>query len=586
MVHATRRAHIDAAVAVMENLADAGIAFAVVTCPNRHQDRIYRLSGKRCLVLPGGDDQIQPYIDIAVHYRMALDVGLACGHGPGAAPRNRTKSSTVTRSRPKAPLSPAAELKRLAAGAPVPVSAARDEKPSRAWRWEAAVTERRAVEALGELRGLADSLRQADSLAALGVSAETRIGELGRLIFEARSEVDDVLIVALDAAARQVTRDTTAVWRRLINMPIRELPAGEWPHQTEDGTLVLIVASVADGGQAGMDAPPLKNGRPIGWLGPEPPSWLGAGMTTAGRFIISAGANRCPSPRLYAGLNLLLGRAWSRTAPQKALAVQRHIAGAADSIAAVLGDAQLLDGMRDVAAANAAYRSAFFISPFSGSGRVWEEQCDAAGCLLLVHHAPGHFGHGPIVTIDGNAEEKYVAMENRDLMIARYGAPKVARWEAHCLEGGTIDDFLSRPPTKPLERPRAPFYADNRWYLPVLQPGYDTHRDSLIILDMTAERYLPQMLDELSLLGSRVPRLVVITQEERIREAGKNALFHCPISDLLVLPAPGGAPIADMHLPFVLAAVGVGLAAVWKTMTVAESAYDPNLPIEALPPRP
>ncbi len=100
----------------------------------------------------------------------------------------------------------------------------------------------------------------------------------------------------------------------------------------------------------------------------------------------------------------------------------------------------------------------------------------------------------------------------------------------------------------------------------MLQPDYDTHRDNLIILDMTAERYLPQMLDELSLLGSRVPRLVILTQEERIREAGKKTLFHYPISDLLVLPAPGGVPIADMHLPFVLNAVGAALAAVWQTM--------------------
>ncbi len=118
----------------------------------------------------------------------------------------------------------------------------------------------------------------------------------------------------------------------------------------------------------------------------------------------------------------------------------------------------------------------------------------------------------------------------------------------------------------PLERPRAPFYAGNQWYLPVLQPGYDTHRDNLIILDMTAERDLSQMLDELSLLGSRLPRLVILTQKERIREAGKDTLFHYPISDLLVLPSPGGTPIADMHLPFVLDAVGAALAAVWKTM--------------------
>jgi hypothetical protein len=566
LVHATRRAHIDAALAVMQKLAEAGIPFGVLTCPNRHREQMERLSGRRCLVLPGGDAVAQPYIDIAVTYRLALDVGLACGHGAGVAPRNRTKSSTVTRSRPKAPLSPAAELKRLAVGAPVPVSAARDEKSSRALRWEEAVAEPRAAEAIAELRRLADSLHREDALAALGVFAETGIGELGRLIFEAQSEVNDIVIVALDAAACQVAHDTAAFWRRLINIPIRELPAGDWPRQAEDGTLVMVVATVADGRKITIDAPPSENGPPIAWLGPQPPSWLGAGMTTAGRFILTPGGNRCPSPWLYAGLNLLLARAWSQAAPEKAQAVQRHIAAAAEGITAVLDDAPLFEELREVAAANAAYRTAFFISPFAGSGRMWEEHFDAAGRLLMVHHAPGQCGHGPIVTIDGNAEGKYVAVENRDRMIARYGAPDVARWEAHCLAGGTVDDFLSRIAATPLERPRVPFYAGKRWYLPVLNPGYDTHRDNLIILDMTAERYLPQMLDELSLLGSRVPRLVVITQEERIREAGRKTLFHYPISDLLVLPSPGGVPIADMHLPFVLDAVGVALAAVWKTL--------------------
>ena len=230
-----------------------------------------------------------------------------------------------------------------------------------------------------------------------------------------------------------------------------------------------------------------------------------------------------------------------------------------------MNDTRLLDGLREVVSANAAYRTAFFISPFAGSGRVWEESFDAGGCLLMVHHAPGQSGHGPIVTIDGNADRKYVAMENRDVMIARHGASDVTRWEACCLDGGTVDDFLSRPLAMPLERPRAPFYAGNQWYLPVLQPGYDTHGDNLIVLDMTAQRYLPQMLDELSLLGSRVPRLVVITQEKHIQEVGRKTFFHYPISDLLILPSPGGVLIADMHLPFVLNAVGVALAAVWKT---------------------
>ena len=264
---------------------------------------------------------------------------------------------------------------------------------------------------------------------------------------------------------------------------------------------------------------------------------------------------------------MLLAEAWFQHEPEKGAIVRRHISGAADAITAVMNDARLLTGVRDLAAANAGYRTAFFISPFAGSGRVWEERFDNAGGLMMVHHRPGHSGHGPIVTIDGLVD-KYVAMENRVDMAARYGMAEVARWEAHYLNGVTIDDFLARPPAMPLLRPRAPFYADNRWYLPVLQPDYDTRHDNLIILDLTGERDLPLMLDELSLLGSRLPRLAIITQEERIREAGEKTLFSFPVNDLLVLPSPHGGPIADLHLPIVLNAVGAALATIWKTIQV------------------
>jgi hypothetical protein len=155
-------------------------------------------------------------------------------------------------------------------------------------------------------------------------------------------------------------------------------------------------------------------------------------------------------------------------------------------------------------------------------------------------------------------------METRAEMVLRYDEPVVARWETDFLKGDSIDTFLARPPGGPLLRPKAPFYSENRWYLPVLQPDYDARRDNLVILDMTGDRSLPFMLDELSLIGSRAPRLVIITQQARLQEMDPNTLFSFPISDLLILPSPNGAPIADLHLPLVLNAVGAALAACWR----------------------
>ena len=560
IVHATRRAHMELAVAVMERLFEAGIDFVAVTCPNRHQARIDGLCAGRCLVLPWIDDSIQPYMDLAFYYRLALDLGEASGHGIGVGPRNRTKSSTVTRSRPEKHLSPAAELRELAAATPVWGEGAETAGPDNLLSWAAGTEDAEAAESLSELRWLARQLGREAPLAALGGEADT--GELGRLLFHPRSEINDLAFVSLDPEARAVVRDVAAFWRRLVNMPIRELPLGQWPCAIRDETLWLVAATGA-GGQ-GSETPVLPKGVRIAWLGPEPPVWLGPAMATAGAFVLPSGNGRCSPARLYLGLHLLLAKAWSHQAAEKGAVVREHIQVAANCIEAVMGHGQLLDDLRAVAADNLGYRTAFFISPFAGAGRIWEDRFDAGGRLTLVHHPPGHAGHGPIVTIDGQVEVKYPAMDSRREMVARYGEARVALWENRYLGGEGIDEFLDRPGGQPLPRPRAPFYAGNRWHLPELVPGYDTRRDNLIILDMTGQRHLPLMLDELSLLGSRFPRLVVITQQARIREMGKKTLFGFPVSALVVLPGSVNVPMADAHLPLVLGAVGTALAAVWK----------------------
>lgn len=565
IVHATRRAHIQAAIAAMQKLANAGIEFAVVTCPNRHQELIKRLCDNRCLMLPWTDDFSQPYIDIAFYYRLALDFSLACGHGTGVGPRNRAKSSTVTRTRPKKPLAPAAELRHLDATTKSLVSIDADSEQSGASLWENEVKEPESIRILGELERLAVYFRQDEPLEDLVVFDAPDVRELGRLLYDTRSEVNDAVIVPLDSTASGVVRDVVAIWRRLINLPIRELPAGEWPRRTTGETIVMVMATASTKTDDVWDVMTAESGSKIAWFGPRSSSWPEAKLTTAGRFILPSADGRCSPSQLYAALALVLTEAWSYYEHQKAMIVHRHMAGAAGAITAVLKDGTLLAELRKTVTANNGYRTAFFVSPFASSGRLWEMLFDSTGRMMMVYHEPGHSGHGPIVTIDGAVDQKYVAMENRADMVVRYGESKVAGWEKQNLEGNNIDTFLTGSPTIPQMRPRAPFYTGNRWYLPVLQPDYDTHRDNLIILDMTSERALPRMLDELSLLGSRVPRLVVITQEERIREAGEKTLFSFPITNLLVLPSLQGASIPDMHLPIVLNAVGTALAALWKT---------------------
>ncbi len=561
LVHATRRTHIDDALAAARKLAENGVPFAVAACPNRHQEQLSQLCGGHYLVLPWTDDNSQPYIDLAFYYRLALDFAFACGHGEGVGPRNRAKSTTVTRSRNPQSLSPASELKRMAAA--TPEEGAEDPMDLQATpdQWQNASIEPASRARIEELLDLAGRLRQYDPLAALGVTAMEKVRDLGRLLFDSRSAINEIAIAPLDVDARGAAQDAAVVWRRLLNLRISVSPLAQWPRRASEDTLVLMAAS--DCKSLADRAQPLPQGANVGWIGPEPPLWLRPEMTTAGRFILQCEDKQCSPAHIFAGLHLLLARAWSAYKPQKASVMQRHIVGASQALQAVMQAPRLLEELRETALVNTRYRTAFFISPFASSGRVWEKQFESGGGPMMVHHIPSHASHGPIVTIDNRLEAKYAALDKRGQMVLDYGETRVARWEKLYLGGRDVDVFSANPPKESEPRPLAPFESGGRWFLPELRPGYDTRHDNLIFLDMTNERDLPVMLDELSVLGSRAARLVVITQPKRIKEIGENTLFRFPISGLIKLPSLHDAPIPDLYLPYVLNALAIAAAAVW-----------------------
>ena len=76
----------------MHKLADAGIEFAVVTCPNRHQRLMDQLSGSRCLVLQCSGDGSQPYLDLVfytvLHLKSDWPQVMASVSGPATVPNH------------------------------------------------------------------------------------------------------------------------------------------------------------------------------------------------------------------------------------------------------------------------------------------------------------------------------------------------------------------------------------------------------------------------------------------------------------------------------------------------------------------
>ncbi|MCP4686504.1 MAG: hypothetical protein GY859_00540 [Desulfobacterales bacterium] len=79
------------------------------------------------------------------------------------------------------------------------------------------------------MRRLTECMGRTDPLAAPRIQVEAGAGELGRLLFDASSEVNEMVLASLDPAVRSATRDAAVFWRRTLNRLIREPPGGSGP---------------------------------------------------------------------------------------------------------------------------------------------------------------------------------------------------------------------------------------------------------------------------------------------------------------------------------------------------------------------
>ncbi len=84
-----------------------------------------------------------------------------------------------------------------------------------------------------------------DPPAAVGIHVEAGAGELGRLLIDARSEVNELVLALLEPAAREAKRDVAILWRRMLDLPIRELPGGVALENCADMTVLYGESSVA-----------------------------------------------------------------------------------------------------------------------------------------------------------------------------------------------------------------------------------------------------------------------------------------------------------------------------------------------------
>jgi hypothetical protein len=209
-----------------------------------------------------------------------------------------------------------------------------------------------------------------------------------------------------------------------------------------------------------------------------------------------------------------------------------------------LGNQRLWDMIHRAAADNAGYYSGVFVGPPGGCGRLWAQQMASGGRLTLAHALLGEGPYGHLVAVDPDVAGKFVEVTDRESMEARFGAQQVARWEQEHLGGRTLEELLGQAGGAGGWR-SAPgegaFFAEGAWRLPVLRPGFDAAKDSLVLVDASHPGTREQALDTLGGLAWRYARLAVVCQEADLAGRTGQEAFPFPIGHLLALPALFGA---------------------------------------------
>jgi glucosamine 6-phosphate synthetase-like amidotransferase/phosphosugar isomerase protein len=561
LVNATRHERMAESLAVMALLNARRIGYSVVTTASRLQDRIRDLSGGRCILLPRLHNGLQVFGELIFYYQLAYDLGRSHGRADGAMPRNRAKSLTITRSWGQAALSPAAELAMVDSRTPVGSGRAATTPTA----WLEASLEGSEETCCRELAALARAL-SAGQVIDTAFDGHRSIAErLATHLFGEESDVVEMVFIPMDRRAEAAVHNVIDLWQPLWDLPMRILPAGAKAIQASSATLSVVVASRTV--SPALWPPPIKAGAP----------WVFAGLSPSSDALVDLSGDPILLPLrservaladlvLTAGLNELFLAAWQRVLPGNADIVARHLKAGGQVVAELLDNPDLRASLVDAVHANRCYATAHYVGPPTGVGRSWTATFDAHSRVVLESYPYGFCAHGPIVTVDSQAAGKFVAIRERDRMVRRFGEDRVRRWEAAYLDGTRCDAYLSRSASDAALGPRRPFVADGQWYLPVLQPEYDTAQDNLIVLDMTHRRYWLQALDELATFGCRFPRLIVITQAELLQNVAPEVFFRFPIDSLIVLPpatsAGPPAAIPDACLPYVMGLLAHSSAAI------------------------
>ncbi len=563
VVDATCVPRLDEALEVMELLYRKRIKFAAVGLERRQEKRIRQLSRNRCIFLSGlKKNAMQPLVTLVFYYQLAFFYGQSHGIARGVAPRNRAKSMTVGRSLFAKVDSAAKELMKiknlnegLKATVAPPISAKRRSM------WEKEAITKRSRQYYEEMREIAAIISSKGPAHKICRALDENTNRLAHYLFDDNSDIDEIVFAPMDRTSEAAVKNAARIWSRFLGYPVRII-SPEAPLCAFENNILLFTAASSPAGQKRLVKRLATAASPVFRLEPE------AGFCdhrpaqkNGGKFLLKNGFEYSRSDYLYAAIHLIFINAWRTAFPEKAEILSEHFRKSAESVINVLVNPDLKAAISTSMAVNRKYETMFYIGPPAGIGPAWSDKFDRTGAMLCEQHLFRESAHGPLVTVDSRVDAKFVKLEDRNEMLSKFGREKVVLWEKSYLAGKTMNEFIKAPPVDLSYEEKSPFWTDGAWYLPELQPDYNTLNDNLIVMDAAWDRYLDKAIDEISTFGSRYPRMILITQQAFLNGKAKEALYRFPVSSTIVLPETPAGPVPEMHLPFVLNIIGEELSA-------------------------
>lgn len=568
LVNATNRSRVREARSILEQLQKKGIECMSIGAHGVDLGQTGVNHGENALMLPKVDDLLQPFVDLSFFYLFGLYYGFAHGRKAGEYPRNRAKSVTASRSRPQKWGSPARELSILARknrelAGQVPLENNQEQSGERRRTlWEREAFTSWEGQYYRDLMALLQTLQQDYPLYELLSEFPENFEGLSKLILEQLFVDGEIVFLPLDKGAASSARALSHQWSPFWDCPMRvDAPGGRIPRFTEDSLVIVLASKEPDPlVLENLVATITKNTL---WFGPSIPERFARSFDKAqGCHVVQKQDMECQKELLYTALSLFLIRIWRIKDSGKADTLKEHFQMALPVVANILQDRELRNKVRETAEQNAMYRTGLFVGPSSGTGPAWIHRFEQTGTRIMEGYSFGESAHGPLVTVDSSAE-KYVSLKDRATMVATYGEQRIIEWESRYLSGTDLDRFLRHPEQLLLKQTEMPFFAQGRWYFPVLREEYRPEQDNLIIVDASSEKHFDQALDELATFGCRFARMVVISQEAFASSGKLRALFNHPVSNLLLLPRPGQGEeaLSEFLLPFAVNVLGVAMSA-------------------------